>query len=138
MSINPYGSVPTLTVETSSNERFTITQSPAILDFLSTHFPNPPLIPAIERPRERARVMELTSLVACDIQPSQSNRLRKKIGQDFGGGGEMWARWVYERGFGFYEGFVMRGRKEMGDGRFSVGHEISLADVFWYLPFRVG
>ena len=130
LSINPNGSVPSLTVGTSSNEKFTITQSPAILDFLNAHFPDPPLIPEIERPRERARVMELASLVACDIQPPQSSRVRKKISQDFGGDGEVWARWVYERGFGVYENFVEKGRKEMGDGKYSVGNEISLADVF--------
>jgi maleylacetoacetate isomerase len=138
LSINPNGSIPTLMVETSSTERFTITQSPAIVDFLSTHFPDPPLIPDIERPRERARVMELASLVACDIQPPQNSRLRKKISQDFGGDGEIWARWVYERGFGVYEKFVVRGRKEMGNGRYSVGNEISLADVFLVLAIQGG
>ncbi|KAH8770517.1 thioredoxin-like protein [Hyaloscypha finlandica] len=69
--INPNGSVPSLTVEASSGQKFTITQSPAILDFLSAHFPDPPLLPGIERHRERARVMELASPVACDIQPRQ-------------------------------------------------------------------
>ena len=44
----------------------------------------------------------------------------------------MWARWAYERGFGVYENFVVRGRKEMGNGRYSVGNETSLADVFLY------
>lgn len=110
LSINPNGSVPTLKVETSSNEGFTITQSPAILDFLSTNFPNPPLIPGKERRRERDRAMELASLVPCYIQPPQSSRSRKKIGQDFSGDGEMWARWVYEGGFGVYDNFVVKGK----------------------------
>jgi maleylacetoacetate isomerase len=130
LAINPNGSVPSLTVETSLNEKFTITQSPAILDFLSTHFPDPPLVPGIERPRERARVMELTSLVACDIQPPQNSRIRKKLREDFQGDGEAWARWVYERGFNVYETFLETGRKEIGEGKYSVGNEISLADVF--------
>jgi len=74
--------------------------------------------------------MELASLVACDIQPPQSSRVRKKIVQEFGGDGEMWARWVYERGFGVYETYLERSREEIGEGRYSVGDEVSLADVF--------
>jgi maleylacetoacetate isomerase len=130
LAINPNGSVPSLTVEASSSQKFTITQSPAILDFLSAHFPDPPLLPGIERPRERARVMELASLVACDIQPPQNSRIRKKIGQDFNGNGETWSRWVYERGFSIYDTFLETRRKEMGGGKYSVGNEVSLADVF--------
>jgi len=130
LAINPNGRVPSLNVETSSNEKFTITQSPAIIDFLSIHFPGPPLLPGFDKPRERARVMELASLVACDIQPPQNSSIRKKITQDFSGDGEAWARWVYERGFNVYETFLETGRKEMGDGKYSVGNAVSLADVF--------
>ncbi|PMD48356.1 thioredoxin-like protein [Hyaloscypha variabilis F] len=130
LAINPNGRVPSLIVEASSNERFTITQSPAILDFLSGHFPEPPLLPGTERPRERARVMELASLVACDIQPPQNSSIRKKITQDFSGDSEAWARWVYERGFSVYETFLETGRKEIGEGKYSVGDAISLADIF--------
>jgi len=137
LAINPNGSIPSLTVETSPNERFTITQSPAILDFLSTHFPDPPLLPEIGRPKERARVMELASLVACDIQPPQNSRIRKKIGKDFKGDGEAWAHWVYKRGFSVYERFLEAGRKDMGEGRYSVGNEVSLADVFLVPAVRV-
>jgi maleylacetoacetate isomerase len=128
-AINPNGTVPSLAVETSSSEKFVITQSPAILDFLSAHFPDPPLIPGIERPRERARVMELASLVACDIQPPQGTRIRKKITQDFGGDDIAWALWVYERGLTVYERFLETGRKEMGEAKYSVGDEVSLADI---------
>jgi len=74
--------------------------------------------------------MELASLVACDIQPPQNSSIRKKITQDFSGDGEAWARWVYERGFNVYETFLETGRKEMGDGKYSVGNAVSLADVF--------
>ena len=78
--------------------------------------------------------MELVSLVACDIQPPQNSRIRKKIVSDFGGDGEVWARSVYERGFGVYETFVERARlrnvEGKGEGRYSVGDEVTLADVF--------
>jgi maleylacetoacetate isomerase len=37
---------------------------------------------------------------------------------------------VYERGFSIYESFIETRRKEFGVGRYSVGNEVSLADVF--------
>jgi maleylacetoacetate isomerase len=104
--INPNGSVPSLVIETtksqekSAPETYTITQSLAIIGFLESHFPDPPLLPGIGKWKERARVMELTSLVACDIQPPQNSRVRKKIVSDFGGDGVVWAKYVYERNWG--------------------------------------
>ncbi|CZR60932.1 related glutathione S-transferase [Phialocephala subalpina] len=135
LSVNPNGSVPSLVVHTSSSGNFTITQSPAVLDFLESHFPAPPLLPVgKEKWKERARVIELVSLVACDIQPPQNSRIRKKLEEEFGGDGIKWARYVYERGFSVYEESLERGRKldgeDGGRGRYSVGSEVSLADVF--------
>jgi maleylacetoacetate isomerase len=133
--VNPNASVPSLIIECHVNsqdftaEKYTITQSAAIIDFLESHYPNPPLLPSTEKWKERARVMELTSLVACDIQPPQNSRIRKKI-VEFGGDGEAWARYVYERGLGVYETFVERTKLKGGDGRYSIGDEVTLADVF--------
>lgn len=88
--------------------------------------------------RDRAKVMELVSLVACDIQPPQNGRIRKKIVSDFGGDGEGWARFVIEKGLGVYETFLERARLSgdegdqslEGSGRYSVGDRVTLADVF--------
>lgn len=74
--------------------------------------------------------MELVSLVACDIQPPQNSRVRKKLEAEFGGDGVKWARYVYERGFGVYEEFLERIRKADAGGKYSVGSEVTLADVF--------
>ncbi|KAH7330230.1 maleylacetoacetate isomerase maia [Rhexocercosporidium sp. MPI-PUGE-AT-0058] len=134
LSINPNGSVPSLIIEPynsfpaeeNKNQNITITQSPAILDFLEAHFPTPPLLPPSSQVAKRARVLELTSLVACDIQPPQNSRIRRKIVEDFGGDGEKWARYVYERGFGVYEELLRKGER----GRYSVGDKVTLADMF--------
>ncbi|KAH9204882.1 Maleylacetoacetate isomerase [Leptodontidium sp. 2 PMI_412] len=127
LAINPNSSLPSLVVEPSSSSpvqaKFTITQSAAILDFLENHFPDPPLLPPSSEWKKRARVLELTSLVACDIQPPQDSRIRRK---EFGGNGEKWARYVYQRGFGVYEEFLKKGER----GRYSVGDEVTMADVF--------
>lgn len=125
-SINPNASVPSLVIEPLNGPVVTITQSPAIIDFLETQFPTPSLLPGPTRFQDRARVLELASLVACDIQPPQNSRVRKKIASDFNGDREAWARWVYERGFGVYEALTLR----YGETKYSVGNEVTLADVF--------
>lgn len=135
LAVNPNGSVPSLIIESggedsASTTSYTITQSGAILDFLESHYPDPPLLPKVADYQNRAKVMELASLVACDIQPPQNSRIRKKIASEFGGNGEDWARYVYERGFGVYEQFVERGRLNGTNGKYSVGHRVTLADVF--------
>jgi len=138
LSINPNASVPSLVIEPLDTPagNHTITQSPAIFDFLESHFPTPPLLPSVEKAKERSRALEFASLVACDIQPPQNSRIRKKINEMFGGDGEAWARYVYERGFGVYETLLNKTRQErLGQSSekedlFSIGEEATLADVF--------
>ncbi|KAG8862283.1 hypothetical protein FRB96_001862 [Tulasnella sp. 330] len=146
---NPNGSVPCLVAkfrhpETKAGQEneVIITQSPAIFDFIEQTFPTPPLIPSICAPRERTLALSLASLVACDIQPPQNSRIRAKIAHDFGGDSAAWARDVYQRGFSVYETLIVRARKEgqevedslpnenKAEARFSVGHSITVADIF--------
>lgn len=140
-AVNPNGSVPALVLEyeensvgegekESSKKTVTMTQSIAMLDMLESYFPTPALLPAAERLADRARVLEMAALVACEIQAPQNTRIRKKIKSDFGGDGAVWARDIYERGLGVYEELIRRGRKEGGGGRYSVGDEVTWADVF--------
>lgn len=71
-------------------------------------------------------MLDLVALIACDVQPPANKRWRDAITADYGGNGEAWARRVYERGLGAYEGLLVAGEQ----GRFSVGDEVSAADVF--------
>jgi len=140
LSLNPNGSVPTLIAELedeapagprTSPQKLTVTQSPAIISFLEDLFPSPPLVPPPSQPHARARALEIAALVACDIQPPQSSRIRKRIGDEYGGDGEEWARWVYRRGFGVVECLLNDAPKgEGGKGRYCVGDEVTVADVF--------
>lgn len=130
LAINPNATIPVLRVDLSSSESFTITQSPAIIDFLEQHYPDPPLLPSFSNWQERARVIELASLVAMDIHPAQSVRIRKKIASDFHADAEKWAKYVYERGFAVYEKFLETGREKGLGGKFSVGDEVSMADIY--------
>ncbi|KAJ7581365.1 glutathione S-transferase [Mycena floridula] len=131
---NPNGSVPTLVAEYDSalsngSKSFTITQSLAILDFIEQNFPEPaPLIPS--DPVQRARVMELSSLVIADIQPPQASSIRQRIAAEFGGDGKVWAKGVHDRGLSVYETLLARYGTETSESpKFSVGNNVTLADV---------
>ncbi len=144
LDINPNGTLPTMVVDyissssdtaQSSEEKatsLTVSQSITILDLLEQHFPNPRLLPPPTDVVARAKIIELASLVACDIQPLGNMRIRRKIHDDFSADGDLWAKQAYERGLGVYEELLRRARAtpELSSGRYSVGDEVSMADVF--------
>ena len=70
--INPSASVPALV-----DGDFHLGQSLAIIDYLDARHPEPRLIPA--EPESRARVLELSCLVACDIHPVNNLRLLRYL-----------------------------------------------------------
>ncbi|CAG9168810.1 Maleylpyruvate isomerase [Cupriavidus laharis] len=70
--INPSASVPALV-----DGEFTLGQSLAIMDYLDAHYPEPRLLP--QEPERRARVLELTSLIACDIHPVNNLRVLRYL-----------------------------------------------------------
>lgn len=77
LSINPCASLPTLIITTPSGHSTTITQSIAALEYLEDAYPQlqPRLSPVdIEA---RARVRELVSIIACDIQPVNKHECPK-------------------------------------------------------------
>ena len=61
-AINPQAQVPTLV-----DGDLTLSQSPAILEYIEEKFPQPALLP--ENPTGRARVRQLGAVIACDIHP---------------------------------------------------------------------
>lgn len=70
--INPSASVPALV-----DGEFTLGQSLAIMDYLDARHPEPRLLP--QDPEQRARVLELASLVACDIHPVNNLRVLRYL-----------------------------------------------------------
>jgi maleylacetoacetate isomerase len=71
-AINPSASVPAVT-----QGDFSLGQSLAIIDWLDAQYPEPRLIPAdVEA---RARVLELSNLIACDIHPVNNMRVLKYL-----------------------------------------------------------
>jgi maleylacetoacetate isomerase len=119
-ALNPEGLVPMLEID---GQR--LTQSMAIITYLDTRFPNPPLIPAMAP--ERAHVGAMAMIVACDIHPLNNLRVLKylknqlKHSQDEIDG--WYAHWISE-GLPALEAMAAPGA-----GRFLFGDAPTAADV---------
>ncbi|HET6564507.1 MAG TPA: maleylacetoacetate isomerase, partial [Xanthomonadales bacterium] len=88
---NPQGLVPAL-----AHEGEIIAQSLAIIEYLDSLQPAPPLWP--KDPLGRARVNEMAQAIACDIHPLNNLRvlkyLRGEMGQDEAAVSAWYSRWV--------------------------------------------
>jgi maleylpyruvate isomerase len=117
-AVNPLRTVPTLVLDDGR----VLTESVAIIEWLDELHPTPRLLPG--DPWARARVRELVQLVNADIHPLQNTIVREAISPD----PELqraWARRWITRGLDSYEILV----RERG-GRFSVGDELTMADLY--------
>jgi len=119
--INPSGLVPAL-----QDERGTLTQSLAILEYLEETHPDVPLLPA--DPLGRARVRELSQIIACDIHPINNLRVLRYLVHQLGVSEEAkteWYRhWVRE-GLAALEAHLAR---DPGTADFCHGETPTLAD----------
>jgi maleylacetoacetate isomerase len=92
-ALNPQGFVPMLEIDGHR-----LTQSVAILNYLDIRFPVPPLIPAAAA--ERAHVVALVMMVACDIHPLNNLRVLKFLKGELGHSQEdvddWYAHWITE------------------------------------------
>jgi maleylacetoacetate isomerase len=70
--VNPSAVVPAL-----SDGEFHLGQSLAIIDWLDARYPEPRLIP--QGAEARARVLELSTLIACDIHPVNNLRVLRYL-----------------------------------------------------------
>ena len=119
-SINPQGFVPILEIDGHR-----LTQSLAILNYLDLRFQNQPLIPASAA--ERAHVVALAMMVACDIHPLNNLRVLKYLRGELGHSQEevdVWyAHWIAE-GLGPLEAMAA-----LKAGKFLCGDAPTAADV---------
>lgn len=129
LTINPSGTVPALVINrstsTSNPATITITQSLAALEYLDEAFPNngPNLLPSDSE--TRALVRTLSQIIACDIQPVTNLRILKRVAP-LGADRAVWSKDLIEDGLRAYEAIL----SDSGcAGRFSVGDEITMADV---------
>jgi maleylacetoacetate isomerase len=122
-AINPSALVPAL-----QDERGTVTQSMAILEYLEETHPEAPLLP--RDPLARAHVRELAQVVACDIHPLNNLRVLRYLVHELGASDEAkdeWYRhWVRE-GFEALEAHLVR---DLYTADFCHGSAPTLADCF--------
>lgn len=123
LSLNPSGSVPVLTPLKTDNA-WPITQSVAGLEYLEEAFPDRrPLLPPGDKLVARAQVRTLVNIIACDTQPVTNRHIMLAVGK-LGKNGPEWSREYMTRGLKAYEETAKRTA-----GEFSVGDEITMADV---------
>jgi maleylacetoacetate isomerase len=116
---NPQGFVPMLEVDGRP-----MTQSLAIISWLDATLPDPPLLPG--DPDERAHVLALALVVACDIHPLNNLRILKRLsgfGIDQAARDDWYRHWVIE-GFDALEALAAPRA-----GRFLFGDAPGLADI---------
>lgn len=118
--LSPAGIVPVLTDGDDS-----LTQSLAIIDYLDHRYPAPRLIP--EDPLLRARVLEISQTIACEIHPINNIRVLKyltgKLGVSEDEKSAWYSHWV-EEGLGAVESLLER----LPSAAFCAGDTPTLAD----------
>ncbi|BDT60148.1 maleylacetoacetate isomerase [Massilia varians] len=123
LTINPSGLVPAL-----QDDRMTLTQSMAIIEYLDEVYPLVPLLP--KDAVGRARVRELAQIIACDIHPVNNLRvlkyLVKHLGQSEEAKTDWYRHWVIE-GLRSLEAHLAR---NLGTGLFCHGDTPTIADCF--------
>jgi len=120
--LSPMGVVPCLLVDGRP-----LVESVAILEYLEEVAPEKPLLP--RDPWRRARVRQLVELVNSGIQPLQNLAVLDQVSPDEGAR-KAWVRHFNERGLSALESSLVSIEREFGPGRYSLGDELTLADIY--------
>lgn len=128
-NINPQGRVPFF-IEEGDNEEdnFQISQSPTILEYLEECYPNPALLPSSSK--DKAKVRELCSLIACDVHPLNNLSVLKYLKSEFSADetaiNKWYNFWIIE-GFNAFESHL---KNDGLSGKFCFGDIVTLADIY--------
>ncbi|WP_353190327.1 maleylacetoacetate isomerase [Pandoraea pnomenusa] len=119
--VNPSATVPALV-----DGDMSLGQSLAILDYLDAKYPQARLVP--ESLGARARVLELSMLISCDIHPVNNLRILKYLQGPMGLSAEQkdtWYRHWIDEGMAGVERLLVK----YGHGQWCFGDTPTLADV---------
>jgi maleylpyruvate isomerase len=119
---NPMAQVPTLEITEDDGTVRHLSQSMAIIEYLDERWPSPGLLPG--DPYLRARTRALAEIVNSGIQPLQNTTTMRRV-RELGGDDVAWVRAFIGEGLRAYA----RSAADVA-GRFSVGDQPSLADVY--------
>jgi maleylacetoacetate isomerase len=122
-TINPSALVPAV-----QDERGTLSQSMAIMEYLEETHPDVPLLPV--DPLGRARVRELAQMIACDIHPLNNLRVLRYLVHQLKLGEEQkldWVRHWIREGLAGLESHLAR---DPAAGPFCHGTSPTIADCF--------
>lgn len=122
LALNPQGLVPTLVTKAGL-----LTQSLAIIDYLDAVYKTPALYP--EDPMQRAQVMQLALIVACDMHPLNNLRVLQRLKQSFQADEaetEAWYHHWLKLGFDAFEAHLQTLPRSQS---VCFGDAISLADL---------
>ena len=123
-AVNPQGWVPAFVLD----DKTTLIQSPAIIEWLEEVFPQNPLLPS--EPLARAQVRAMAAIVGCDIHPINNRRilqyLRGELQQPEEEVLKWCARWI-SAGFAALEE-LLAADTERGD--FCHGNRPGLTEVY--------
>lgn len=120
--VSPMGVVPCLFVDGRP-----LTESVAIVEYLEEVAPARPLLP--RDPWVRARVRQVVEHVNSGIQPLQNLAVLARLSADHGQR-KAWAHDFNERGLVALEALLALIEKEGHKGRYAVGDELTMADIF--------
>lgn len=87
-ALNPLGLIPLLEIDGHR-----LSQSLAIIDYLDTRFPDPPLLPA--DPAARAHTLALALTIAAEIHPLQNLRVQQYLRHEMGQGKDAIEGWLH-------------------------------------------
>ncbi|WP_437314295.1 maleylacetoacetate isomerase [Sorangium sp. So ce385] len=119
---NPMAQVPLLEFEQGGAVR-RVSQSVAIIELLEELFPAPPLLPA--DPYLRAKARQLAEMINSGTQPMQNTATLKYVRDELGGDERAFGRRFIASGLAAFQAAA----SELC-GRFCVGDQVTVADVF--------
>jgi maleylacetoacetate isomerase len=123
LKINPLGAIPALIEEGHAP----LTQSLAILEFLDEKVPEPPLLPGDLY--GRARVRSIAAMLATDLNPFLTPRVKKYLASNGGFDDAAWRAWQIHWLTVNLQALEQRLAGESETGKFCHGDTPTIADI---------